>query len=358
MKKRDRIIAGFTALSVSFFCGSVIFQKYNTNPFSITANALETYGDLTYIIGNNGTVKIIDCDESATDIVIPNEIDGVAVTSIEKNAFEYCLKLESVVIPDSVTSIGDYAFSKCSALKSVEIPDSVTSIGDEAFAFCKLASVKIPDGIESINRFTFSYCTELTSIVIPDSVTDIASFAFGNCENLAEIKFSENLKSIGSDAFKNCKNLKNITLPESLTNIGREAFYGCIELEEITILNPECHIYDGIETISETATICGYENSTAQEFAEKYNYKFKSLGEIPPQFATTTTTTYVTKATTYAPKTTTTTTPATPKGDMNGDGKVDAVDASVILSYYAYLSTKPEAEATMDIDEFQATYQE
>jgi len=45
-----------------------------------------TYGDLTYTV-SDGEVTITDCNESATEIVIPDEIDGKPVKSIGYRAF-------------------------------------------------------------------------------------------------------------------------------------------------------------------------------------------------------------------------------------------------------------------------------
>ncbi|MDE6088749.1 MAG: dockerin type I repeat-containing protein, partial [Oscillospiraceae bacterium] len=52
-------------------------------------------------------------------------------------------------------------------------------------------------------------------------------------------------------------------------------------LTSVTIENPECKISDDEYTISDTATIYGYDNSTAQAYAEKYNRNFVSLGTAP-----------------------------------------------------------------------------
>lgn len=356
MNTNNKIIAGFTALSIAFMGGTAILQeKIKIPPVSMTANAV---GNL-YYTESNGTIKITNCNELAEEVVIPAEIDGIPVTAIEKEAFKFCKKLTSVRIPNSITSIGNYAFYVCSSLTSLTIPDSVIYINDHAFESCsKLKSVKLSENIKSINRFAFSSCESLTSIIIPENVTYI--------EN--------------------------------------HAFYDCTALEEITILNPKCSIYDSMSTISETATIFGYENSRAQEYAEKYNYKFQSLGEIPQKFITTTststkttttststtststtststtstttiTTTTITKTSTSRKLTqtetgtrgtegywatgtqtnihsthsnsnnhtntaTTTTTANNDKllGDINGDGLIDSVDATLIMSYYAYVS--------------------
>ena len=57
-----------------------------------------------------------------------------------------------------------------------------------------------------------------------------------------------------------------------------------------------------------TGTIYGYEGSTAQAYAEKYNRTFQSLGAAPERPAA-----------------------DAPLGDVSGDGKVDSSDAAALL---------------------------
>ena len=95
----------------------------------------ETFGDYEYTVLDDRTVKITGYTGDATDIDIPDKIDGKTVTSIGDHAFEYCNSLTSITIPDSVTNIGDSAFAHCS-LTSITIPNSVISIGYDAFSDC------------------------------------------------------------------------------------------------------------------------------------------------------------------------------------------------------------------------------
>ena len=82
--------------------------------------------------------------------------DGVMYIGSE--AFEYCVNLKSVIIPNSVKSIEAYAFIGCANLRSVTIPDSVTLIEREAFENCQnLMSVTIPSSVEYIYTLAFGY---------------------------------------------------------------------------------------------------------------------------------------------------------------------------------------------------------
>ena len=89
-----------------------------------------TSGDFRYTLQPDGTAAIAQYTGSASELSIPDTLDGHAVTAIGDSAFRWCDSLTSVTIPDGVTTIGDYAFVSCCSLTSVTIPDSVTTIGD------------------------------------------------------------------------------------------------------------------------------------------------------------------------------------------------------------------------------------
>ncbi|MBR6579815.1 MAG: leucine-rich repeat protein [Ruminococcus sp.] len=221
------------------------------------------------------------------------------------NAF----KVVTAEISDGITYIGDYAFNNCMYMTSVSIPDSVSSIGEYAFNNCtKITSISIPNTVTSIGQYAFFDCQSLTSITIPDSVTVLETSVFYDCFNLTSVTLSENVESIKFGAFQNCKNL-----------------------DSVTIANPNCQIYDYNATICNSfdyetdttlfsGTIYGYEGSTAQAYAEKYNKKFAIIGAEKPA--------------------------AADLGDVNADGSVDASDASLVLAEYAKIQTGGTAEFT------------
>jgi len=73
----------------------------------------------TYKI-KDGEAIITGFDKEATDIAIPETIEGCPVTGIGEGAFEACSHLSGISIPDGVTSIGNHAFSECHSLKDVD----------------------------------------------------------------------------------------------------------------------------------------------------------------------------------------------------------------------------------------------
>ena len=217
-----------------------------------------SYGDFSYTVLDDGTVKITDYNNgNAEKVDIPKQINGKSVTSIGDYAFEYCPSLADITIPDSVTNIGEYAFNNTALFKNqttaekyigtwvvdcdngatnVTIKDGTTGIANKAFYNCtSLTSIMIPDSVTYIGKSAFSGCASLTTITIPESVTSIDHEAFFKCISLTSISIPNGVKSIGLRAFVGCTSLTNITIPSSVTSIGDGSFVNCTSLTEIKV---------------------------------------------------------------------------------------------------------------------------
>ena len=115
------------------------------------------------------------------------------VTRIEKFAFNSCVNLTQIKIPESVSTIGENAFAGCAKLESVEIPGNVTSVESGCFMSCRnLTRVILPEGVRTIEDNAFARCENLTAITIAGSVTEIMGYAFYGCGKLADVYFGGN----------------------------------------------------------------------------------------------------------------------------------------------------------------------
>ena len=154
---------------------------------SLAASAAVQYNGLWYNLNtNDNTAEVVSSQGSqySGNISIPTwayyQNTSYKVTSIGNSAFEGCVDITSVSLPNTLTNIGNGAFWQCSSLKSVYIPDGVKTIGEGAF----------------------HNCFNLVSVFIPSSVTSIGSSAFGNCNNLTQVfSLIQNPFSINNNVF-------------------------------------------------------------------------------------------------------------------------------------------------------------
>ena len=296
------IINGLTAIVLALSGGCTAVGSFIGLRTEIIAGAdTLVYGDYTYSMLDDGTVRITMYNGNDTELVIPDTIDGKSVTAIRSYAFSTSStrkSLTSVIIPDSVTSIGDHAFSECKSLTSVTIGNSVKSIDKSAFWYCPLTKVNIPASVSSISGEAFRGCSKLTtinvdnkntsyasvngvlyskdiselicfpcgkaSVSIPESVTSIGQSAFMGCEKLTSVTIPDSVKSVGQSAFKDCPKLKSVAIPASVTNIGYEAF----GFDQCSNEIPGFRIY------------C-YKGTAGERYAKGYGLVYKLLDDNP-----------------------------------------------------------------------------
>ncbi len=385
----------------SFLTGAAILLGGMSMTASLSeAYALtKTYQEYTFTYTvTDGKAVITGCKGEGENLVIPQTLDGYKVTEIGAKAFAGLGLFSRITIPDGVEVIGERAFCDCSLVSNVVIPDSVTTIKDGAFLNCKSLqiaeigsglknvgmyifgacpklylisvnkdnkyfatsdkmlvsydkksliqyagntnSVKIPDYITSVMSGAFFGLTNINEVIIPNSVTNIDSYAFSGCLQLKSIEIPDSVKTIGEACFMNCTGLKTVKLGnslekvekrsfsmcsslesvsfgEALASIEEEAFYGCASLKEIYVptsvksisknaLGTYYDLRTGSNVVYSDFMIRGEKGSVAETYAKNTGLKFLEKGVI--------------------------------LGDVTGEGAINALDASIVLSEYAKTS--------------------
>lgn len=164
-------------------------------------------------------------EPSSTDLVIPQDIEGTAVTSIGSQAFSK-EGLSSVQLPEGLETIEDGGFLS-NQLTAVELPSSMVSIGKMGFAVNKeLSQVQLNEGLQIIDDRAFNTNSSLESIVLPDSLHSIGNFAFNGTKLQGDIRLGSQLKKVGDNAFKGASPALTLSIAEgsSPLEIGINAF--------------------------------------------------------------------------------------------------------------------------------------
>ena len=184
---------------------------------------------------------------------------GPKVKTIPIKAFNECVNITSLHLPESLTLIGGSAFEGCSGIKEIVYNAKDCKFESDSFKGVNATKLVLGENVEVINGYTpssgnsskespFLQLTGLETVeyniissepnknrlfgLFPPSVkevyfgpnvTVIPIYCFCNCSSLSKIHFPESLTQIGHSAFSGCS-LSSVELPNLLTSIGEGAF--------------------------------------------------------------------------------------------------------------------------------------
>lgn len=257
-----RFFSFVISCALAFGMTSFVPKSAVTQLTSINASAETTSNGLQYMefspnYSNYIGYTIIGYTGTASELVIPEKINGKPVVSIDPGVFSKCETLKKVTLPktlvnykkafsnspslqtvvlsEGILRIAEDAFSGCKSLKSVTTPSTLESIDDYAFNGCSaLTSITIPKSVRYLGRQAFSY-SGLKKVTVPSNVSVIQAYAFDECESLESVTLSKGIKELKYGVFYSCTALKSIVLPEGLTTLGGNVFHDCTSLADITI---------------------------------------------------------------------------------------------------------------------------
>lgn len=245
---------------------------------------------ITYLLSEeDDTAQVTGCDESLTNLAIPDEVTSdqktYTVTSVAEAAFQNNKNITSITIPKTIKTVAKDAFRNITGLQTLytedlaawcgiefenglanpiynlcnnsneskwgkfivtnvndantsdfttlTIPEGVTSMSTSFYGYKALTAVTLPSTLTYLGNQTFSNCTKLTEVVVPEGVTAIGSAFFG-CEGLKSVTLPSTLENLEGSTFYGNKALEEIELPAGLKSIGIMTFCGCTGLKKIT----------------------------------------------------------------------------------------------------------------------------
>lgn len=153
------------------------------------AEESKRYGDFSYVISGKD-VMITKYDGNDSYVIVPDEIDGRAVTIIGRGAFAGS-DMEYINLPNRLEIILGEAFSGCKELKSVVLPNSVKKIGGVYYSSSNHYYAE-----SDKDQYTFAYCDSLSEFVMGDNVDEIGRATFWYDGVLDNISYSPSINKL------------------------------------------------------------------------------------------------------------------------------------------------------------------
>ena len=247
--------------------------------------------------------------------------------------YPYRSRIDSVYLPWDLTGVGAYAFQDCTALTDLYLKEEIARVGTGAFSGCSgLTYLSVDNPFCILNcglsgqpgemtvsgyagstaqayaeeygypfssiegsftrsgscgiwgdNLTWTYEFESETLVIEGN-GEMADFEPGGAgwypyrAGIRNVNLPEALTSIGTYAFQDCTLLTSAWIPVSVTLVSAGAFSGCTGLETFDVGDTYCALDCGESGLPGVMTVCGFDGSTAEAYAEAYGYAFDSLG--------------------------------------------------------------------------------
>ena len=226
----------------------------NGKTATCTVTVNDPYADFSFNLSGNGYI-LAGYSGTDTEVTVPAEYKGKAVTAIGSRAFYDCSFITKIILPDSLKEIGDVAFGYCTSLQTVEIP-ACTRILNSVFLGCtSLREVTLPDGVVTIGSNLFTNCNSLQKVTILSG--SVLRNTFADCANLKEIVIGENVTSVAQGAFEDCTSLQYLTLPRVDENTSFNEYYFDLESQTYKLDGTGAENLYPAETRSYTVNVGG-----------------------------------------------------------------------------------------------------
>lgn len=372
--------------------------KAGEEPFAAQGYFWDNW-DIQWTIDKNGVLNVYGSGE------IPGDWGGYSWR-------DHMGEIKQIIIHEGITGIGEFMFYNISGVTNLKLPSTLTYIGQYAFASGyydnTIGELVLPEGLERIDDFAF-HRTGLTKVTIPSTlesieshvfvrnqikefvvnegndcysvdeygvlfekrehqdedgngrgeyflrlhsypagssmtsytipeklnemdVGEIGDWAFTNAQNLTKVELS-NVWGICAGGFLHCNNITSLELT-NMHWISPEAIFGCEKLTSIIIDGriPEVFVWDDGYNMPFVNNGVNYENDGLVVYYYSDAENMERLDVLKENY------------------TVVELTRSNLKGDVNGDGKVDEDDLTILQQYYAGYNVTIANKVNADID--------
>ena len=140
--------------------------------------------------------------QQITNLVVPAEVGGHAITKASMYDCKYSKNLETVTVEEGIEVLSGQPFIECTNLRSVHLPESLKQIDSFTFRGCtSLESCNWPAALTTIPSCIFNDCTALRSFTVPEGVVSIKDSAFWNT-GLTELMLPASLQHLEGNVLR------------------------------------------------------------------------------------------------------------------------------------------------------------
>ena len=180
------------------------------------------------------------------DMVIPSHIQcrGVRyrVTDLDTCAFQNCVELTHLTLPEGLQRIGEGAFVGDNRIAdTLVIPRSLKVLENGPFSDCHSLTTLVWKALDCstgkqphLDNHFFYRCSSLKKAIIDDSVYVLPPRIFNDMGWLEVIVMPNHIRELPIEFASNTYNLRDCRLPDSLRKISHGAFY-MSSLERVVI---------------------------------------------------------------------------------------------------------------------------
>ena len=164
-------VSGISFESSSSTFTSFIMNEESENPF------LKVYRGILYDFTYS---RLIYCPAGRTNIELPE-----GVSTICNDAFQVNRMTECQFLSNTTKVLESYAFNYCLNMRRIFLPDSIVSIGASCFESCfKLESIIIPPKVTILESNVLYDAYSLRNIVLYDTLRYIHDNAFNHLDSM------------------------------------------------------------------------------------------------------------------------------------------------------------------------------